>query len=129
MQILDVESQSQANPDALSVLARPILGCTLNKVVAVLYADSTKCNVFTDECVDVIGKMCQRFVSVIEGIASDRVANFVVPAAEMPRDLPFNTHDLKVMAVVTEQVAQIEPTADYLNLEFTDFVTLRKGKN
>jgi len=87
MSILDVESHSQPNPNVRSVLAVPIFGLTSN-VVAVLYADSTKSNVFTNECVTVINRMCQRFASVIGGVASDRVANFSVPAAEMPTTLP-----------------------------------------
>jgi hypothetical protein len=126
MLILDVESHSQPNPNVRSVLAMPIFGLTSNNVVAVLYADSTKCNVFTDECVTVINHMCQHFASVIGGIASDRVANFSVPAAEMPTTLPFDPGDLKVTEVVTQQSAEVAANADYLNLEFTDFVTLQK---
>jgi hypothetical protein len=128
MLILDVESHSQPNPNVRSVLAVPIFGLTSNNVVAVLYADSTKCNVFTDERITVINQMCQRFASVIGGIASDRVANFSVPAAEVPTALPFDPDKLKVTGVATQQFAKIAATADYLNLEFTDFVTLHKRK-
>jgi GAF domain-containing protein len=129
MSILEVGSHSQPNPNVRSVLAVPVFGLTSNNVIAVLYADSTKCNVFTDDCVTVINQMCQRFASVIGDIASDRVANFSVPAAEVPTALPFNPSDLKVTEVATQQFAGVASTADYLNLEFTDFVTLQKGGN
>jgi hypothetical protein len=128
MVVLDVERHSQPNPDVRSVLALPIFGPRLN-IVAVLYADSTKCNVFTDECVTVINRMCQRFASVIGGIASDRVANFSVPAGEIPTALPFDPRDLKVTEAVPQKLGEIQATADYLNLEFTDFVTLQKRQN
>lgn len=127
MLILDVESHSQPNPDVRSVLAVPILGLMSTNVVAVLYADSTKCNLFTDECVTVISRMCQRFASVIGGIASDRVANFPVPPPQIPTTLPFDARTLKITEAVTQQPAEVAATADYLNLEFTDFVTLQKS--
>jgi FAD dependent oxidoreductase len=127
MKVLDVEAHSQPNPTVRSVLAVPIFGWTANSVVAVVYADSTECNVFTDECVTVINKMCQRFGSMIGNIHSDRVFNFSHSARETPTALPFEPHRLQVIEIVKEQFGEIAATADSLNLEFTDFVTLRDG--
>jgi hypothetical protein len=126
MQVLDVESDSQPNPTVRSVLAVPIFGRTANSIVAVLYADSTQCNVFTDECVTVINKMCQRFGSVIGTIHSDRVFNFSVSAQETPATLPFEPHRLRVIEVVKQQF-EVAATVNSLNLEFTDFVTLQNA--
>jgi hypothetical protein len=129
MQVLDVEAHSQSNPTVRSVLAVPIYGRTANSVVAVVYADSTECNVFTDECVTVINKMCQRFGSMIGSIQSDRVFNFSDSARETPTALPFEPHRLQVIEIVKQQFGEVAATADSLNLEFTDFVTLRDGDN
>ena len=129
MQVLDVEAHSQPNPTVRSVLAVPIFGRTANSVVAVVYADSTECNVFTDECVTVINKMCQRFGSMIGSIHSDRVFNFSDSARETPTALPFEPHRLQVIEIVKQQFGEVAATADSLNLEFTDFVTLRDGDN
>jgi hypothetical protein len=128
MRVLDVESHSQPNPNVRSVLAVPIFGVTANNVLAVLYADSTQSNVFTDECVTVINQMCQRFGSVVGTIHSDRVVNFSVPAIETPMILPFDPDRLKAVEVVKQQFGRIAATANSLNLEFTDFVTL-EGEN
>ena len=127
MRVLDVEAQSQPNPTVRSVLAVPIFGRTANSVVAVVYGDSTECNVFTEECVTVINKMCQRFGSVIGSIHSDRVFNFSDPARETPTALPFELHRLQVIEIVKQEFGEVAATADSLNLEFTDFVTLRDG--
>ena len=127
MQVLDVEAQSQPNPTVRSVLAVPIFGRTANTVVAVVYADSTECNVFTDECVTVINKMCQRFGSVIGSIHSDRVFNFSDSARETPTTLLFEPHRLQVIEMMKLQFGEVAATANSLNLEFADFVTLQNG--
>ena len=129
MKVLDVEAHSQANPTARSVLAVPIFGRAANNVVAVLYADSTQCNVFTDGCVTVVNKMCQRFGSVIGSVHSDRVFNFSDSARETPTTLPFEPDRLQVIEIVKQQFGEVAATANSLNLEFTDFVTLRNGDN
>jgi len=125
MRVLDVEAQSQPNPNVRSVLAVPIFGRTATSVVAVLYADSTRCNVFTDECVSVINKMCQRFGSAIGRVRADRVFNFAGSAKETPTEQTFDVGQLQVIEQVKQSLVALAPTADSLNLEFTDFVTLQ----
>jgi hypothetical protein len=123
MEVLQVETHSQPNPTARSILAVPIFATT-KSVVAVLYADSTECNVFTDECVTVINQMCQRFGSVIERVRFDRVSNFSVPGENTPTALPYDTQQLKAIEVMVLHFGGVAATANSLNLEFTDFVTL-----
>jgi hypothetical protein len=128
MEVLRVETHSQPNPAARSILSVPIFGPS-KTVVAVLYADSTKCNVFTDECVSVINQMCLRFGAVIDSVRLDRVSNFSVLGTNTPTALKYDAQQLKATEAVVLQSEEVATTANSLNLEFTDFVTLRKESN
>ena len=66
---------------------------------------------------------------MIGGIHSDRVFNFSDSARETPTAPPFEPHRLQVIEIVKQQFGEVAATADSLNLEFTDFVTLRDGDN
>jgi hypothetical protein len=123
MEVLKVETHSQPNPTARSILAVPIFDPT-KTVVAVLYADSTEFNVFTDECVTVINQMCQHFGCDIGRVHFDRVSNFSVADKNTPTALPYDAQRLKAIEVVVVQFGKVAATANSLNLEFTDFVTL-----
>jgi NAD(P)-binding Rossmann-like domain len=129
MDYLHLTAHSQKMDDAVrSLLAVPIPGRHAKNVLAVLYADSTQFNVFTDKCITAINHMCQHFAWEVGKIRAERVANFTVPAVKQPTTSPHAIDKLKVVQFVDQPPSQIAATADYLNIEFTDFQTLQKSE-
>jgi hypothetical protein len=125
---LNVETHSQTMfKEVRSVLALPILAADQKTVLAVLFADSTKFNVFADECIRTISKMCQDFVENIEAIQSERVHNFSIPSSKSKSG---NERNEETSLEVIKTVPQTPPCATeakYLNIEFTDFISQGKA--
>ena len=126
MRKLNLTQHAQSMAKAVrSILAVPILAADRKHVIAVLYADSTRPNVFTDRCVGAIRQMCERFAEKIEEVTALRVENFPVPALDPPK--PLRGLKLEILQVLDKPSAPHAPTAHYLNLEFTDFVSIKEG--
>jgi len=127
MSALDLTVHSQAMaPTVRSVLALPILTTDSQHTVAVLYADSTKFNAFSDTSVAKVREMCSWFASRIDEVHSDRVRNFpVTKPAKFPRIAPKLGSNLKIVETIDVPAAPTTKAA-YLNLEFTDFVVAGK---
>ena len=121
---LTQHAQSMAS-DVRSLLAVPILAADKKHVIAVLYADSTRPNVFTDRCIGAIRQMCERFAEKIEEVTALRVENFAVPALDPPK--PLRGLTLEILQALDKPSAPHASTAHYLNLEFTDFVSIKEG--
>jgi hypothetical protein len=106
-------------------MAVPILAADKKHVLGVLFADSTKVNVFTDRCVGALTLMCQHFAEKIEEVRGLRVENFSVPALTAPK--PPRGLTLEILQALDKPTPPRAPTAQYLNLEFIDFVSIKEG--
>jgi hypothetical protein len=126
MQKLNLTEHAQSMASGVrSLLAVPILAPDKRHVIAVLFADSTRPNVFTDRCIGVIRQMCEHFAEKIEEVTALRVQNFPVPALDPPR--PPRGLRLEILQAIDKPSAPQAPTAHYLNLEFTDFVSVKES--
>jgi GAF domain-containing protein len=110
---LTEHAQSMAS-DVRSLLAIPILAADKKHVIAVLFADSTRPNVFTDTCIGAVRQMCERFAEKIEEVTALRVENFPVPALDPPK--PRRGLSLEVLQALDKPSAPHASTAHYLNL-------------
>lgn len=120
---LKVEKQSQKmSIDVQSILALPILGEDRETVLAVLFADSTIANVFTNECIQALIKMCQNFAEQIGLIDSERVHNFPM-RANTTNDETDQKIDFEVLETTNHKLPYATK-AKYLNIEFTDFISV-----
>lgn len=119
---LDVEKHSQSMfKDVRSVLALPMLASDRKTVVAVLFADSTKIDVFTDTCIEAISKMCQNLGEQIEAIQSERVHNFSSSPSSRASSQANQKKEFEVIEVLDHELPCVTNTK-YLNIEFTDFI-------
>ena len=120
---LAVEKDSQTmSKNVRSVLALPILAPDHKTVLAVLFADSTKLNVFIDQCVGTISQMCRNFAEQIQAIRSERVRNFFVSPPSKLEHAAIGSIQLEVIEPVDQELP-IATEAKYLNIEFTDFIS------
>jgi GAF domain-containing protein len=126
MQRLNLTQHAQSMASGVrSLMAVPILAADKKHVLGVLFADSTKVNVFTDRCVGALTLMCQHFAEKIEEVRGLRVENFSVPALTAPK--PPRGLTLEILQALDKPTPPRAPTAQYLNLEFIDFVSIKEG--
>jgi len=124
MQTLELTAHSQSMaPTVRSILAVPILTPNGKHTMAVLYADSTRLNAFNDKCASTICCMCESFAAKVGQIHFDRVRNFPIsPPPRVPRIASKLDADLEVIRTIETPRAPSASNANYLNLEFTDFI-------
>jgi len=118
------EHSQRMNDEVRSVVAIPILEKNKKHTLAVLFADSTVSNAFDLKVIDALNKMSRAFASRIGAIHSERVCNF---GSHLENAFP--THrcyrgELKVIETLESPAPPLaEDGVNYLNLEFTDFVS------
>jgi len=128
MQTLELEADSQRmGSNVRSLLALPILTKTKRNVLGVLYADSTRFSVFNDECIATLVEMCNFFAAKIGEIHSERVNNFEFPEQNQPAKTRVRLGiKLHVIDVLDHHAMPFSSKSNYLNIEFTDFVSIDK---
>lgn len=118
------EYAQRMNDEVRSVIAVPMLDGQNKYTVAVLFADSVEFNVFTNERVRTIVKMCQAFGSQLKDIHSHRLRNFPV-TLKLGNNI--GRKKLKVIETLDGPKPPFAEKVGYLNVEFTDFVVAEKG--
>lgn len=128
MQELELEKDSQPMDSKVrSLLALPILTRNKRNVLGVLYADSTQSSVFRDECIATISEMCSFFAAKIGEVHSEHVNNFEFPQSNQPSKTRLRlVNRLQVIEVLERHSVPFSIGPNYLNIEFTDFVSLEK---
>jgi len=117
------EHSQRMNEEVRSVVAIPILEKNKKYTLAVLFADSVVVDAFNQQIIDALNKMSQAFASRIGAIHSERVCNFGSHVQTL------STYDcyrgeLEVIETLENPVPPLaEDGVNYLNLEFTDFVS------
>ena len=119
---LNTHSQ-RMNDEVRSVVAIPILEKNKKYTLAVIFADSTATNAFNDEVIEALSRMGQAFASQIDAIHSERVCNFRADLQMFPRYRCYRGR-LRVIETLKSPTPPLaEDGVNYLNLEFTDFVS------
>lgn len=124
---LNEDSQEMAG-EVRSLMAIPVLREGTGDAVAVLFADSTTADAFTDKIVKDAAEMSKGFASQVHAMQIERVRNFPF-ATKRPPAPQFRSPHLRVVEQVTTIEAPSTPHAPYLNLEFTDFSTSTRGQS
>lgn len=111
------------NDEVRSVVAIPILENNRKRTLAVLFADSTVSNAFNHDLIEALSKMSQDFASRLDAIHSERVCNFRSHLQVFPTYRCYSGK-LKVVEILKSPLPPVaEDGVNYLNLEFTDFVS------
>jgi hypothetical protein len=124
---LDVYAQ-EMNAEVRSVLAVPMLDGKREHAIAVLFADSTKPNVFTDERISTIVMMSETFCSQLKNIGIGKLWNFqwnFQPSVGQPPAV--SSEQLEVIEILENPTPPCAGEVRYINLEFTDFVVAQKA--
>jgi hypothetical protein len=117
------EHSQRMNDEVRSVVAIPILEKNKKYTLAVLFADSTVSNAFDLKVIDALNKMSRAFASRIAAIHSERVCNFGSHLQAFPTYRCYRG-ELKVIETLESPAPPLaEDGVNYLNLEFTDFVS------
>ena len=117
------QHSQRMNDEVRSVVAIPILENNRKRTLAVLFADSTESNVFGQEIVEALNKMSQAFASRLDAIHSERVCNFRSHLQVLPTYRCYSGK-LKVVEILKSPTPPAaEDGVNFLNLEFTDFVS------
>ena len=108
-------------------MALPILTRNKRNVLGVLYADSTRFSVFSDECIATIAEMCSFFAAKIGEVYAERVNNFEFPQPDQPLATRLRLlRKLQVIEVLERLNVPFSAGPNYLNIEFTDFISIEK---
>jgi hypothetical protein len=122
------EYAQQMNQEVRSVLAVPMLDAKGEYAIAVLFADSTKSNVFTNERISTIVAMSETFCSQLKNIGRGKLWNFQWNFQPSVGQLTaINSEGLEVIEILESPTPPRAEDVRYLNLEFTDFVGTQKA--
>jgi len=122
------EHAQKMNEEVRSVLAVPMLDGKREYAIAVLFADSTKPDIFTSERISAIVRMSEIFCSQLKNIGSGKLWNFqwnFQPSVGLPTAI--NAVHLEVIEILESPTPPSAEEVRYLNLEFTDFVGTHKA--
>lgn len=124
MDKLELNQHSQRmNDEVRSVVAIPILEKDKKRTLAVLFADSTVFSAFDDKIIEALKNMSQAFASRLDAIHSERVCNFRSDLQAFPTYRVYSGK-LKVIEILNSPAPPVAAEGvNYLNLEFTDFVS------
>jgi hypothetical protein len=121
------EYAQKMNEDVRSVLAVPMLDDKREHAIAVLFADSTKAEIFTFERIAAIVRMSETFCSQLKNIGSGKLWNFQWNfQTSLGQSPAINSKLLEVIEILESPTPPHAEDVRYLNLEFTDFVGTQK---
>ncbi|HTQ59817.1 MAG TPA: FAD-dependent oxidoreductase [Candidatus Solibacter sp.] len=122
------EFAQKMNEEVRSVLAVPMLDAKGEYAIAVLFADSTKPDIFTHERISAIVTMSETFCSQLKNIGGGKLWNFqwnFQPSVGRPTAI--NSEGLEVIEILESPTPPRAGEIRYLNVEFTDFIVAQKA--